>query len=70
MQTILMTGFYIALAALVIVLGLGIANPARTDDNQASRSNKLMRLRVLVQAIVIALLVGLGMVVGAIKIGF
>ena len=70
MQTILMTGFYIALAALVIVLGLGIANRARTDDNQASRSNKLMRLRVLVQAIVIALLVGLGMVVGAIKIGF
>jgi len=70
MQTILMTGFYIALAALVIVLGLGIANLARTDDNQASRSNKLMRLRVLVQAIVIALLVGLGMVVGAIKIGF
>ena len=54
----------------VIVLGLGIANLARTDDNQASRSNKLMRLRVLVQAIVIALLVGLGMVVGAIKIGF
>ena len=70
MQTILMTGFYIALAALVIVLGLGIANLARTDENQASRSNKLMRLRVLVQAIVIALLVGLGMVVGAIKIGF
>jgi len=70
MQTILMTGFYSALAALVIVLGLGIANLARTDDNQASRSNKLMRLRVLVQAIVIALLVGLGMVVGAIKIGF
>ena len=70
MQTILMTGFYIALEALVIVLGLGIANLARTDDNQASRSNKLMRLRVLVQAIVIALLVGLGMVVGAIKIGF
>ena len=70
MQTILMTGFYIALAALVIVLGLGIANLARTDDDQASRSNKLMRLRVLVQAIVIALLVGLGMVVGAIKIGF
>ena len=70
MQTILMTGFYIALAALVIVLGLGIANLARTDDNQASHSNKLMRLRVLVQAIVIALLVGLGMVVGAIKIGF
>jgi Hypoxia induced protein conserved region len=70
MQTILMTGFYIALAALVIVLGLGIANIARTDDNQASRSNKLMRLRVLVQAIVIALLVGLGMAVGAIKIGF
>ena len=65
MQTILMTGFYIALAALVIVLGLGIANLARTDDNQASRSNKLMRLRVLVQAIAIALLCALAFAAGA-----
>ncbi|MDX1292170.1 MAG: HIG1 domain-containing protein [Hyphomonas sp.] len=70
MQTILIAGFYIALAVLVVVLGLGIANIARTDDQQASRSNKLMRLRILIQAIVIVILVALGMVVGAIKIGF
>lgn len=70
MQTILIAGFYIALAVLVVVLGLGVANIARTDDQQASRSNKLMRLRILIQAIVIVILVALGMVVGAIKIGF
>ncbi|MEE2921728.1 MAG: HIG1 domain-containing protein [Pseudomonadota bacterium] len=65
-----MIGFYIALAALLIVLGLGIANIARTDDQQASRSNKLMRLRVMIQAVVILLLVAQGVTVGAIKIGF
>ncbi|WP_027838136.1 twin transmembrane helix small protein [Hyphomonas sp.] len=70
MQSFLMIGFYIALAALLIVLGLGIANIARTDDQQASRSNKLMRLRVMIQAVVILLLVALGVTVGAIKIGF
>lgn len=70
MQTVLMIGFYVALAALLIVLGLGIANIARSDDKQASRSNKLMRLRILVQAVVIVILVALGVTVGAIKIGF
>ena len=70
MQSFLMIGFYIALAALLIVLGLGIANIARTDDQQASRSNKLMRLRVMIQAVVILLLVALGVTVGAINIGF
>ncbi|WP_241764125.1 MULTISPECIES: HIG1 domain-containing protein [Hyphomonas] len=65
-----MTGFYIALVALLVVLGLGIANIARSDDKQASRSNKLMRLRILVQAVVIVILVALGVTVGAIKIGF
>ncbi|HAE93971.1 MAG: twin transmembrane helix small protein [Hyphomonas sp.] len=70
MQTVLMTGFYIALVALLVVLGLGIANIARSDDKQASRSNKLMRLRILVQAVVIVILVALGVTVGAIKIGF
>lgn len=57
---------YVALAALLIVLGLGIANLARTDDNQPSRSNKLMRMRIFIQAIVIALLVIIGFSVGAI----
>jgi len=70
MQTVLMIGFYVALVALLIVLGLGIANIARSDDKQASRSNKLMRLRILVQAVVIVILVALGVTVGAIKIGF
>tara|TARA_R100001129_G_C5302149_1_gene242838 strand:+ start:134 stop:346 length:213 start_codon:yes stop_codon:yes gene_type:complete len=70
MQTVLMTGFYIALVALLVVLGLGIANIARSDDKQASRSNKLMRLRILVQAVVIVILVALGVTVGAIKIVF
>ena len=70
MQTVLMTGFYIALVALLVVLGLGIANIARSDNKRASRSNKLMRLRILVQAVVIVILVALGVTVGAIKIGF
>lgn len=70
MQSFLTIAVYVALAALVVVLGLGIANLARTDSKQASRSNQLMRMRIFVQAIAIALLVGLGIVMGAIRIGF
>lgn len=58
--------FYVALAALLVILGLGIANMVRTDENQPSRSNKLMRMRVIVQAIAIALLVAIGFAAGAI----
>jgi len=58
--------FYAGLLALLIVLGLGIANMARTDENQPSRSNKLMRMRVIIQAVVIALLVLIGFMAGAI----
>ena len=65
-MTLLTILFYAALAGLLVVLGLGIANLARTDDNQPSRSNKLMRLRIFIQAIAIALLVGLGFATGAI----
>jgi cytochrome c biogenesis protein CcdA len=69
MQNFLSIAFFIGVAALVVVLGLGIANLARTDDKQASRSNQLMRMRVFVQAVVIVILVGLGLAVGAIKLG-
>jgi len=58
--------FYVALAALLVILGLGIANMVRTDENQPSRSNKLMRMRVIVQAVAIALLVAIGFAAGAI----
>lgn len=68
MATALSYGFYIALAALMVVLVLGLVNLTRSDDGQASRSNKLMRMRVLIQFIVIAILVLLGITLGAIKL--
>ena len=67
MGTAVTIGLYIAIPLLVLVLGAGIVNLARTDDGQASRSNKLMRMRVIVQAVVIGLLVLLGIVMGSIK---
>ncbi|MEZ5997400.1 MAG: twin transmembrane helix small protein [Hyphomonas sp.] len=59
--------FYAALVGLLIVLGLGLANLARTDENQPSRSNKLMRMRIFIQAVAIVLLVLLGFLSGAIR---
>jgi cytochrome c biogenesis protein CcdA len=67
MQNLLSIAFFIGIAALVVVLGLGIANLARTDDKQASRSNQLMRLRIFVQAAVIVILIALGLTAGAIN---
>ena len=67
MQLLITILFYGAMAALLVVLGLGIANLARTDENQPSRSNKLMRMRVMIQAVVIALLVVIGFMAGAIR---
>lgn len=69
MQQFLTIGFYAALAAVAIVLVIGVANLARRDDKQVSRSNKLMRLRVIFQAIAIAFLVLIGIAAGAIKFG-
>lgn len=68
MASFLQIAFYIALVAVVVILGFGIANLARTDPGQASRSNKLMRMRVIAQAVVIGILVLLGIVVGSIKL--
>jgi hypothetical protein len=47
-----------ALLAVTAILGLGIYALFRGGDFGRSYSNKLMRLRVLMQAIAIAVLVG------------
>jgi hypothetical protein len=69
MQQFLTIGFYVALAAVAVVLIIGIANLARRDGDQVSRSNKLMRMRVIFQAIAIAFLVLIGIASGAIRFG-
>lgn len=69
METFLTIAFWVALAGVFVILALGIVNLARGDANQASRSNQLMRMRVLVQFIAIILLVLLGIVTGAISFG-
>ncbi len=70
MQQALQIGFYVALAATFAVLIFGVVNLARTDEGRVSRSNKLMRLRILMQFIAILLLVALGFVSGVIKLPF
>lgn len=70
MQTFLTFALYAGVVVLVVVLAAGIINLARSDEQQASRSNKLMRLRIFVQAAVIAILVALGVVAGGFSFGF
>ena len=48
----------VALLAVAVVLGLGIYALFRGGDFGRSYSNKLMRLRVLLQAVAVAVLVG------------
>jgi hypothetical protein len=46
----LLTGLlYLAMLAVLIVLGFGIFNLHRGDEKGRSRSNKLMRLRIVLQ---------------------
>ncbi|OYU78741.1 MAG: hypothetical protein CFE32_00305 [Alphaproteobacteria bacterium PA3] len=47
---------FVAMALVLTVLVAGIANLAITGDKARSRSNQLMRLRVLVQFIAVILL--------------
>ncbi|PHR63146.1 MAG: hypothetical protein COA47_00595 [Robiginitomaculum sp.] len=48
-----------ALAAVVLTLFGGLFNMVHGGENKATRSNKLMRLRVVLQAVaLIALMVG------------
>ncbi len=67
MQQTLTIALYCAMALLLIILAMGIINLVRSDPEQASRSNKLMRLRVLVQFVAIIILVAVGFVSGAIN---
>jgi nitrogen fixation-related uncharacterized protein len=48
----------IALVAVTVVLGFGIYALYRGGDFGRSYSNKLMRLRIVTQAIAVAILVG------------
>lgn len=47
----------LAIAAVAVTLGFGIRSLYQTDEGARSRSNKLMRLRVALQAVAILLLV-------------
>jgi formate hydrogenlyase subunit 3/multisubunit Na+/H+ antiporter MnhD subunit len=67
MEMFLLYGVYIAIGAVFLVLAFGVVNLVRTDGQARSRSNKLMRLRVLIQFIAILLLVGLGAAAGAFR---
>lgn len=56
-----MTGFLeilvaIALAAVLLIVGYGVYNMSREGAQARTRSNKLMRLRVLVQFFAIIIL--------------
>ena len=65
MQIWLTYALYGTIGIVFIILAFGIFNLVRTDDQAQSRSNKLMRLRVLMQFIAIILLVAIGYLSGA-----
>jgi len=62
MDTILTGLLYIAMLAVVITLGFGIFNMYRSDDKARSRSNKLMRLRVVLQFAAVLLIIAIFLV--------
>jgi len=47
----------VVIAAVAVTLGLGIRSLYQTDAGARSRSNRLMRLRVVLQAVAVLLLV-------------
>jgi hypothetical protein len=67
MENALTIALYCAMGILLVILAMGIINLMRTDPDQPSRSNKLMRLRVLVQFVAVLILIGLGLVSGMLK---
>jgi len=58
-DTILTGLLYIAMLAVVGVLIFGIVNLYRGDEKARSRSNKLMRLRVVLQFVAILIIVAI-----------
>ncbi len=64
MQLWLSYALYAVIGVVFVVLAFGVFNLVRTDSQARSRSNKLMRLRVVVQFIAIILIVALGLVAG------
>ena len=56
MQTLLNIGIALALLFVVIVLGMGLWN--MTKGGSANTSQRLMRLRVMGQAVAVLLLIG------------
>ena len=57
MGTLLNILTLIAIAAVAVTLGFGIRSLYQEGPEARSRSNKLMRLRVALQAVAVALLV-------------
>lgn len=53
----LMVILLLAMAAVVVVLALGIANFGKGGMEAAKKSNKMMRLRILFQFIAVVLIV-------------
>lgn len=66
MQEWLTYALYAVIAAVFLILAVGIFNLLRTDDQARSRSNKLMRMRVAAQFVAVILLVAIGYLSGAI----
>ena len=67
MQLWLTYALYAVIGVVFVVLAFGVFNLVRTDDQARSRSNKLMRLRVVVQFVAIILVVAIGLAAGAFR---
>jgi uncharacterized membrane protein len=67
MQLWLSYALYAVIGVVFVVLGFGVFNLVRTDSEARSRSNKLMRLRVIAQFIAVLLVVAIGFAAGAFR---
>lgn len=65
MATLLSYALFAGIAVLMVVLVMGLVNLLKTDEGQPSRSNKLMRARVIAQFGVILILILLAIAMGA-----